>query len=1269
MKRNIFKALMAIAVLALTSCSMSNTVKNDNGSTNKKEAYITIGLNQADRTALPTVSGANDFDSFKLTGIIVQNEDEGMIGAKARKYGSWSTDSTSTAYEKMTDAKIAVYAGETYTFTLTAIKGGAAWQGKIEKTIETGENSLSFSLAVAALSDEGKGSLKITLSVPQIVKAVDAELKTMDETKTVTPENAEFIFANGKATYTASDIAAGNYVLVFTLWGDEERLLKLNQWREYAGIADGLTSSSNPVIKKDEEVGEIYQIKLEPNGGTLNGTCTGSYTRFSDDIWLPFRALWMYYGYFYDTCDPDDPEQDIYRDNYLFEGWYDDETEGNFIQNIPSGSTGDITLWAHWTDTFTVDMQSVSAYTSSVNDFGQYLEKSLQSLLDNGFDGITLKLINMEDANPVADWRKFVFLGNNSYKVLSNFIDDRFTKIFNVICAVQGNLKPNGPSLGWGNGNFVVAPTEGYTYDGLSINLDLSETSLTYLPAYAFADTEQYTSGLNNISTDSIKKPVNLIGITLPESLTALLPQTFNYTGFTKITIPKNVTFMSKVFSNTNGLIIDFEKGSRIETINAITNKNSLYKITIPASVKEIKDEVFALTGLTEIAFEGTKEQWKYVKRGSNWCVLCPIQSIICSDGEADLDYGAYNIIVVPTEHGGVTTNSIASTVGTKVTLSVSVDDGYYVDSLSVTAGSKEVELSGTDSIRAFSMPESDVTITAAFKKIEPIIVKGSELDTLKDKLNEMKDKGISSITVKITDMEDAIVPMEDWSTIDITDKSALSVLMNYVDERFTTIFDAIYDVQGEDTGLGVKLDLSETKLSYIPFIAFADMMSGENKQLLNLIEIKLPQNLTALLPFTFAGTGLTEITIPKTVTYMSMPCVNEQGISINFEENSRIQTIDMLGTEIVPINTITIPSSVKEIKDNAFNTSSLKEISFETGSQLETIGKYAFAVCDLKTITLPVSLKSIGDNAFDDCNDLETINFAGTVEQWVAISRGTDWHKDVPATTVTCSDGEVDLDFNYLGTKLPSEAKKVGDIILSDGSAIPYSENLTLTDAQKAAAVAVIFYVGTAEPTIGSNENILGKKALGVGIHNTIEDEDNNKHNFPWADNDDDNPGYITNFSYIQIEKSNTIPAETPYYQYEYSYSMKYVTGDFDGSDNWIKICEQDTTAAENAATNYPAFNWVNNYSSTYNLTGWLMNDWYLPSGVELHILNDNKTIVNASLTVAGGTKIADENYWSSSQYSEDDSIVYAVDFKREDLFEVEKYYWYCVCAIREFN
>ena len=56
----------------------------------------------------------------------------------------------------------------------------------------------------------------------------------------------------------------------------------------------------------------------------------------------------------------------------------------------------------------------------------------------------------------------------------------------------------------------------------------------------------------------------------------------------------------------------------------------------------------------------------------------------------------------------------------------------------------------------------------------------------------------------------------------------------------------------------------------------------------------------------------------------------------------------------------------------------------------------------------------------------------------------------------------------NY-GSKAPSQEKTVGDIIFTDGSAEPYSDDLVLTEEQKQAAIAVIFYAGLENDRFGT--------------------------------------------------------------------------------------------------------------------------------------------------------------------------------------------------------
>ena len=910
MKRNIFKALAVVAALALSSCSMFNTVEKDDNSTESKETYITIGLNQAARTALPTVKSENDFTSFTLTS-------KESIGS--RLLGTWTSDDTSSAYAKMNAAKIAVTAGSTYTFTLQAVKGGAKWEGSVTKTIETGENSLSFTLAVASLSTEGTGAINVTLSVPSAVKAVEAWLYQADEQLGLPEddENPTLTFADGKATYTRSDIEAGNYVLVYTLYGDTQKTLKLGEWREYAGIADGLTSSSNPVIASNDDLAHIYKITLNLNGGTFTGTFPGSYTRYSFDedneISLPYSAIRSDYIYL-----NEDGEVELYKKNCFFEGWYDAETDGEIVYCIEP-SMGDVTLWAYWTDTLTLDCIDAVYKNRGINGLKHYL--NLQTLLDKGFTQINLKLTGMADKTaPADDWTSVDW---NAEETLSSYTDERFTAIFDAICAVQGDVTDKKDEQ---------TARHVYTYTGLGIKLDLSETSLTYLPLFAFAD----IGYLSSDELESIKKPVNLTGITLPETLTALLSYTFLYPGFKEITIPKNVTYIYLAIGFTQGLTIDFESGSSIKTLNTIVGANDLVAINIPASVE---------------------------------------------------------------------------TINTK-----------------------------------------------------------------------------------------------------------------------------------------------------------------------------------------------------------------------------------------------------------AFYKSGLEEITFEEGCHLQTIGDDAFYECNFTSITLPASLKEISYRAFSSCTKLTTINFEGTTAQWAAVERKKNWHLNVPATTVTCSDGVVGLDYP-IGTKMPSEPKEVGDIVFNDGSATPYTAELRLTDAQKAAAVAVIFYAGTGEATSGSNENILGTKTLGVGIEKDL---------CKWAA-DDSVVGEKQNIEAIRYYKSETAPSEGIYYTHTYKNTILYITGDFDGSDNWNEICKIDSNASETPA-NYPAFNFANTYAAraeSHVANTAFERDWYVPSYVELLIIHENfASVVKPAFKAATGNQFELTTYWSSSQYANYYEGVGEVDFtgSQDPANWQNKGSYSNVCAIREF-
>lgn len=217
-------------------------------------------------------------------------------------------------------------------------------------------------------------------------------------------------------------------------------------------------------------------------------------------------------------------------------------------------------------------------------------------------------------------------------------------------------------------------------------------------------------------------------------------------------------------------------------------------------------------------------------------------------------------------------------------------------------------------------------------------------------------------------------------------------------------------------SGMAISLDLSETALTYLPFAAFCDFTGLSTaglknaKMPVNLVELTLPETLTALISYTFMGVGLSDITIPKNVTVMmDSPFLYNSKLTMRFEEGTEITTINILGGEWNGPAKIIIPPSVTTIADRAFWKNPLQTIIFEEGSQLESIGEEAFYGSNLEEIALPASLKSIGDSAFK-ASEITAITFAGTMAQWNAITKGDNWLGNEDVSKVTCSDGDVSL-------------------------------------------------------------------------------------------------------------------------------------------------------------------------------------------------------------------------------------------------------------------
>ena len=222
----------------------------------------------------------------------------------------------------------------------------------------------------------------------------------------------------------------------------------------------------------------------------------------------------------------------------------------------------------------------------------------------------------------------------------------------------------------------------------------------------------------------------------------------------------------------------------------------------------------------------------------------------------------------------------------------------------------------------------------------------------------------------------------------------------------------------------------------------------------------------------------------------------------------------------------------------------------------------------------------------------------------------------------------------------------EVGDIVFNDGSATPYTAQLTLSNEQKAAAIAIIFYKGTG---LNNGGDTTTSRTLGVGLKH-------DKTGREWCLNSAN--AYSKDITTIQDDDKN-------------------------GSDNLSQIATflsasgSGTTDDTGTTSNYPAFDFAITYSSTAtNLGTTYANGWYLPSIAELYeIYNcraNNVNIDDASSLCEGDTfSTSYYYYWSSSQYASIDNYAYGLDFDDGGWVGSTKDFdeYRCVCAIRAFN
>ncbi len=142
---------------------------------------------------------------------------------------------------------------------------------------------------------------------------------------------------------------------------------------------------------------------------------------------------------------------------------------------------------------------------------------------------------------------------------------------------------------------------------------------------------------------------------------------------------------------------------------------------------------------------------------------------------------------------------------------------------------------------------------------------------------------------------------------------------------------------------------------------------------------------------------NLEDVSLPNNLTQLD---VNISRDSVPYINYNMLNNCNYLGSKSNPYMCLT------SINENAS--------SIEISNQCKFICRRLMQQNEneyLTSVTIPSSVISIGYLAFNRCINLSTINYSGTVEQWNAIDKGSDWlDYRAPVTKVICKDGEITL-------------------------------------------------------------------------------------------------------------------------------------------------------------------------------------------------------------------------------------------------------------------
>ena len=495
--KNLIKFFMVMAVLCMTACSQTfEDVSNNAKPQEKTQGRLVMNMGNQSRTIMPIIA-ADDIKSATLT-------------ANNTEIRSWNGDNVIGQIES--DNSILLDVGS-YNFEMVFCNENSdvILIGTINnQKIKTGDNSLTFDMKIA-----GNGNISIELSRGadseiSKIKAGLYNIATGEAVKNYEPE--ELTISGTQWTYSKDNVPAGQYIIKFEVYDVSDKLL--NTLTDVIEVIGGITTTDQITLNK---INTQYTITYNLDGGNWKSRFFPVTERNANTkITLPTT-------------------EDIEKENFIFAGWYDEN--GNKITQIPSDTTGNITITARWWLTEEAAIKIITELSESepcdiviggeiTNDTISAIKTALQN---NSSAMVNLDLSETTGLTSIENW---AFGDCNS--LTSVTIPDSVTTIgcyafVNCINLTSVTIPDN------------VTEIDSYAFHYCS-SLTKFNVS-TYNPSFSSSDDGKIL--YNKDKTTLITYPSATGNITIPNCVTSIGCYAFFYcSSLESVIIPDSVTYI-----------------------------------------------------------------------------------------------------------------------------------------------------------------------------------------------------------------------------------------------------------------------------------------------------------------------------------------------------------------------------------------------------------------------------------------------------------------------------------------------------------------------------------------------------------------------------------------------------------------------------------------------------------------------------------------------------------------------------------------------------